>query len=135
MSGPANLVGWWQALGGLIVALVGYLAVMTAIQAISSLPVLQASVDGVIVRNPWGVLYAPWSDIAGFEPGRFRWLRIRLREGALPVGTTWARVMNASVWTRDTIAVQMYTSIPRPDDVAMDLRALQAHAIGGRDTA
>jgi Bacterial PH domain len=135
---PGHWFGLLDALGVLLVAMLGYVSLMIAIQSVCGVPVLQTSDDGILVYNPWGTMAVRWSDIAGFSPGNFRWLRILLKDGAQPVGSRWARLLSMSVWVRNTLAVQMYTTVSRPDDVARALAEMQARTRGGgagRDNA
>lgn len=123
--------GWVNALGGVIVVLLGYVGVMVAVQSVRGVPVLQVSDEGLVACNPWGKVFVRWSDIAGFEPGRFRWLRIRLRDGAQPVGTEWTRILSTSLWAENTVAVQMYTTKPSPQDVANALTEMRDRGLAG----
>ena len=128
---PGQRLGVLDALGVLLVAILGYVSLMVTIQSVSGVPVLQTSDDGISIYNPWGTMFVRWSDIAGFSPGKFRWLRILLKDGAQPVGLSWARILSMSVWVRNTLAVQMYTTVSHPDDVATALTEIQTHYRGG----
>jgi hypothetical protein len=118
--GPFDLVG--AAVTGMLL----YVAAMSVIHAILHHPLLWASPGGVWILNPWGRLFVRWDDIAALGPGRFRWLRIRLRDGARPVGSTWVRLLSASVWVRNTTVVPMFATLPRPNEVADALQRMQA---------
>jgi hypothetical protein len=122
---PGQWFGLLDALGVLLVAILGYVSLMVTVQSVCDVPVLQTSDDGLSVYNPWGTMFVRWSDIAGFSPGNFRWLRILLKDGAQPVGSRWARILSLSVWVRHALAVQMYTTVSRPDDVARALTEIQ----------
>jgi hypothetical protein len=126
---PAPLAFWLHAMGGMVAVILGYVGIMTAIQAVRNIPVLQTSAKGILVCNPWGPMFVRWTDITTFEPGKFRWLRIRLRDEARPMGTIWALFLSRSIWARNTLVVQMYTTIPRPDDVARVLTDLRAQQV------
>lgn len=125
---------WLQLLAGIVAVILGYVGAMAALQAVADLPVLLTTEHGVAAYNPWGPIFIRWSDIATFEPGNFRWLRIRLRDGAEPEGTAWARFLSVSIRARHTLAVQMYTTIPRPEDVATALMEMKARLSDRRDS-
>jgi Bacterial PH domain len=104
---------------------------VVAAQSIRGSPLLEATDAGISIYNPWGPLFVRWSDVVEFSAGNFRWLRIRLREGAQPAGPSWVRMLSASVWARNTVVVQMFTTVPRPLDVARALTELQARHLAG----
>jgi hypothetical protein len=87
---------------------------------------LQTSEAGIAINNPWGRMFVRWPDTAEFSAGNFRWVRIRLREGARPVGSIWARIASASLWARRTIAVPAFTTVARPSEIAEGLTLLRS---------
>jgi len=75
-------------------------------------------------------MFVRWSDTDGFAPGNFRWLRIRLREGAWPDGSVWTRFASASLWARRTIAVAAYATVEGPAEVADALTRMRLRFAG-----
>jgi len=97
---------WSDALGCLLGAALAYFAMVVAVQGVRGNPVLEASNAGIAINSPWGRMFVRWSETSEFSAGRYRWLQIRLREGARPVCSPWTRMLNASLWARRTIVVR-----------------------------
>jgi hypothetical protein len=119
----------FDLIGVAVTAMLVYIAIMAAVQAVLRRPLLQTSAAGIAITNPWGRLFVPWSDIVNIAPGRFRWLRVTLRAGTRPVGSIWVRLLSASLWVGKTVAVQMFTTVPRPDEAAEALRRIQSRRL------
>jgi hypothetical protein len=74
-------------------------------------------------------MFVRWSDTSEFSAGNYRWLKIRLREGARPVSLPWTRILNASIWARRTIAVPAFTTAEHPVEIARRLTVLRSHHV------
>jgi hypothetical protein len=132
---------WSDALLGLLVVSFGYFGIMLAVQSFLGTPLLQASEAGISFYNPSSSMFIRWSDVVEFRPVNFRCLQIRLRDGAQPVESNWMRVLGASIlaspqgtpfWaSRKSVVVQMFTTVPRPGDVARALTEIQARRLAG----
>jgi hypothetical protein len=122
---------WLDALGGLAGAALAYTGLAVAAQAVRGVPVLQMSEAGIAINHPWGRMFVRWTDTADFSAGNFRWVRIRLREGARPVGSTWTLIASASLWTRRTIAVPAFTTVAHPTEIAEALTLLRSRYCAG----
>jgi hypothetical protein len=122
---PAGIL-WLDALGALLAAALALTGIVVAVQAVRGIPLLQASESGIAIKSPWGSMFVRWQDVAEFSAGNFRWLRIRLRDGARPVASTWTRLASASLWARRTIAVPAFTTVARPTEIAEVLTLLRA---------
>ncbi len=122
---------WLDALGALAAAALAYSGLAVAAQAIRGVPLLQMSEAGIAINNPWGRMFVRWTDTADFSAGNFRWVRIRLREGARPAGSTWAIIASASLWARRTIAVPAFTTVARPTEIAEVLALLRSRYCAG----
>jgi len=120
---------WFDALGCLLGAALAYFAVVVAVQAVRGNPLLEASDAGIVINSPWGRMFVRWSDTSEFSAGRYRWLQIRLREGARPTGSPWTRILNASLWARRTIVVPAFTTAEHPAEIARRLTVLRSHNI------
>ena len=72
---------WLDVLGGLIAAFLACTGIIVAVQAVRGTPLLEASETGIAINTPWGAMFLHWRDAAEFSAGKYRWLRIRLREG------------------------------------------------------
>jgi hypothetical protein len=114
---------------------------LLAVQSFQGTPLLQASEAGISFYNPSSSMFIRWSDVMEFRPVNFRCLQIRLRDGAQPVESNWMRVLGASIlaspqgtpfWaSRKSVVVQMFTTVPRPADVARALTEIQARRLAG----
>jgi Bacterial PH domain len=120
-----------DAFGAVLAASFFALGVMAVVRAVRGAPLVQASAAGITVINPWGQLFVRWADVADIEPVKFRWLRIRLRDGARPVGAGWTRMLSASLWVRNTVAVPLFTIASTPEAVAGALRQMQSRRAAG----
>jgi hypothetical protein len=117
---------WYGAIGCLLGAALAYAGVVVAVQAVRGVPLLEASDAGIAISSPWGRMFVRWSDTSEFSAGNYRWLKIRLREGARPVGSLWTRILNASIWARRTIAVPAFTTAEHPVEIARRLTVLRS---------
>ena len=117
---------WLDVLGGLIAAFLAYTGIIVAVQAVRGTPLLEASETGIAINTPWGAMFIHWRDAAEFSAGKYRWLRIRLREGSRPVASTWTRIASRSWWRRRTILVPTFTTVARPVEIAEALNTLRA---------
>jgi hypothetical protein len=118
--------GWLDVFGGVIAAFLAYTGIVVALQAVRGIPPLETSETGIAINSPWGAMFLHWRDTAEFSPGNYRWLRIRLREGARPVASTWMRIACRSWWRRRTILVPAFTTVARPAEIAEALSSLRA---------
>ena len=127
---PARIL-WLDALGGLAAAVLAYTGLAVAAQAVRGVPLLHMSEAGIAINNPWGRMFVRWTDTADFSAGNFRWVRIRLREGARLVGSTWTLIASASLWARKTIAVPAFTTVAHPIEIAEALILLRSRYCAG----
>jgi hypothetical protein len=125
---------WSDALGCLLGAALAYFAMVVAVQAVRGNPVLEASDAGIAINSPWGRMFVRWSETSEFSAGRYRWLQIRLREGARPVCSPWTRMLNASLWARTTIVVPAFTTAENPAEIARRLTVLRSHHVANEPT-
>jgi hypothetical protein len=120
---------WYGAIGCLLGAGLAYSGLVVAVQAIRGVPLLETSDAGIAINSPWGRMFVRWSDTSEFSAGNYRWLKIRLREGARPVSFSWTRILNGSIWARRTIAVPAFTTAEHPVEIARRLTILRAHNV------
>jgi hypothetical protein len=122
---PAGIL-WLDAFGGLGAVALAHMGFVVVVQSVRGIPILQATEGGIAINSLWGPMFVRWGDTAEFSAGNFRWLRIRLREGARPVASTWTRFANASLWASRTIAVTAFTTVAHPTAIAEGLSTLHA---------
>jgi hypothetical protein len=122
---PSGMLGRFHAFGGLVAAFLAYTGFVVAVQAVRGIPLLEASEAGIAINSPWSAMFVRWRDVAEFSADS-PWLRIRLREGARPVASTWTRIATASLWARRTITIPLYTTAARPAEIAEGLSTLRA---------
>lgn len=128
--GPSRLA----ALVVACAAAMAYIGLAVAVQSIRGIPLLQASEAGIAINNPWGRMLVRWPDTEEFSVGSFRGLRIRLREGARPIGSMWSIAWSYSMalipfWERGIILVPTLTAVAAPTEIAEALASLRSRYV------
>jgi hypothetical protein len=112
---------------------IGYLGLVAAFRAFRGVPVLRASEPGIWINALWGGrIFVSWPDTLEFAP-RFYSVTIRLRAGAKPVGSMWARIASVASagWARRTVLVPLWETGADPSEIANALSALRSRCLAG----
>ena len=125
-----SLPHWFDLIiNGVAFAAFGCWAVRLLFQLVRRLPILEASPEGIQLHLYSGNLFIPWPAVEAMTIARLKWMRIRLRPGAQPQGSIFARWASAALWQRRTVAVPLLTAAPSAESIVEDLRRAQARFI------